>query len=122
MLTILDAQMEMFRAIATRRFEDRCLALVRDGWGEEYGSWSESRLREELRELFTAGRSWNFRSERNLYRLVNLACLLGLNFQRYGAASWATTILAAPDVDVDCKVQAVLDRFADESRNIHDAY
>jgi hypothetical protein len=110
MWTIRSEQSRALGEVTRRRFEDHCLELVQRSWGDLYASWGEDALRGELRELFTAGHDWGFKSERDLYRLVNVACLLGLGFQRANAPAWAVRVLGATRRPIEARIDAVIAR------------
>jgi hypothetical protein len=114
MLTIRETQVEALRAALEHRFEDRCVELARQDWGELYASWPEARVRDEVRAVIETGPRWGFETERALYRLVNLDCMLGLGALRTGAVPWIFPILEAPGRTVGAKVEAVIARFERE--------
>ncbi|HSU13304.1 hypothetical protein [Longimicrobium sp.] len=115
MLIIRDAQMEAFRLAALRPVEDRCVRLVREHWSALYAARSEADVRAELRHLFAVAPRWGFRSERELFRLANAACFLGLGFQRAPEAAWAVRILEDAGAAPGARLRALFARFDPEA-------
>jgi hypothetical protein len=113
-LTIREPQVEALRQALLSRFEDRCVALAQRDWGELYAAWPEARVRDEVRAVIATGPRWGFETERALYRLVNLDCMLGLGALRTGALPWVFPILEASGHTVSAKVAAVIARFERE--------
>jgi hypothetical protein len=85
-LVIRAEQCDVFVAAQRLRFENRCVKFVLDEWA---AGQSEAQVRTDVRALLADAEGWGFETERDCYRLVNVAAFLGLGFQwqaQHGAA------------------------------------
>lgn len=108
MQVIRAEQMHVFSLTQRRRFEDRCADLVLNDWAEKYAGQDAGDIREELRQLLDTGRDWGFLTERQRYRLVNVAACLGLGFQRRTGYTWAVALLADQRRAPEDRIEAIL--------------
>ncbi|MEA2413662.1 MAG: hypothetical protein QOI58_319 [Thermoanaerobaculia bacterium] len=107
---IREEQLEALREAARLDFERECIALVLERWRDVHAGWSAETIAAEVRELLAIAPSWGYTGERERYRLVNAAALLGLGFHRRGEGHWALQLLRDERLPVDTRIGAVIER------------
>ena len=110
MYVIRAEQMQVFVQAQRQRFEDYCADLILNHWADRYAGQDVAQIRSELRQLLDAGSDWGFRTERQRYRLVNVAAYLGLGFQRQVGYVWAVKLLSDQSLAPEARIAAILYR------------
>jgi hypothetical protein len=102
------AQIDALALSSARRFEERCVALLRTTWRDRFAPLDDDAVREAVRERIQAAARYGFTGQRDVYRFVNLSCYLGLDFEARPELDWTVALLRRPGVDLSRKVELIV--------------
>lgn len=95
-LVIRRSQIRAFRRQRWYKLEGDVLDHVQSCWPEFCATREDVELRQWVGRVLGRARSWGFRFPEDLARFVDLAVVLGPDFDR---KPWAAPILRSPDTD-----------------------
>lgn len=96
MLKIRKEHWDALAEAAMRDFESRLEAHLRQHLPEKCAAMERRELREAIRRAVGQARSYGLVAERDISLFVNLAFVLGANFDRNPKYPWAAEILKDP--------------------------
>jgi hypothetical protein len=110
------AQLKTLSEARLRDFEERCVALLRTTWRDDFAHLDDEVVREVVRERRERAARYGFTGQRDVYRFLNLSCYLGLDFERRPENGWVVDILHDPAVDLGQKVEMIVRRCEEDRR------
>lgn len=110
-MKLSSAQVRILSDEKARRFEDRCVEMIRSTWRAEAAHLDDAALREVVRERMTSAERYGFTGQRDLFRFINLSFYLGLDFERRPELTWAVEMLEHPMGDLGETVEAIIFNF-----------
>ena len=93
MLTIRDAQQDIFSQIDVRRFEDWMLAHLRKFFPKQCVSEGESRMRETIEQGIVRAEHYGFVAKSDVCKFIDLTVVFGRDFDNSKRLTWAREIL-----------------------------
>jgi hypothetical protein len=99
-MRLSSAQVKILSDENARRFEDRCVEMIRKSWRDEAAHLDDAALREVVRERIASGARYGFTGQRDLFRFINLSFYLGLDFEQRPELDWAVELLERPRSDL----------------------
>lgn len=108
MLTIRDEQLDVFRGVEARKFEERTLRHMKEHWPGVVAELGESGTRTMIREGVDRAGSYGLVSEYATSTFINLMCLYGPEFPNSPRDRWAVPILEDRELKQSEKVSQLL--------------
>lgn len=109
MLTIREAQFQVFRQAAARALAQRIAECLAPHWPEEYGELGPDGVRELIENGIEKARKYGITQDRDLGRYVNLMLFLGEEFDSDPELPWAAETLCDPGLQPQSKLDRLLE-------------
>jgi|SRR5580692_2988489 hypothetical protein len=93
MFTLREKQMEVFVLIELKKFEDRVLEHVREFFPRKIENLSEENIREGIQYGIKRAAVYGIVAERDVLKYIDLAVVLGRDFDIDTRIAWASEIL-----------------------------
>ncbi|MES2163573.1 MAG: hypothetical protein V4476_20640 [Pseudomonadota bacterium] len=106
-LIIRNEQLETFRLLARKRFEDDMVAHVRTSYPDQYGPWGDAGTRELVRGAVRKGAALGITARGAVAVLIELMVEVGREFELSPERQWAHAVLANPELPGHVKVDVV---------------
>jgi hypothetical protein len=93
MLVFKQKQVEVFNAIALKKYENDLIVHVKNFFPEFAAEHSDEEIRHTIKHAVAKGKMYGFVSRKNVCILLNIMLLHGLNFDYDDDCFWAKEIL-----------------------------
>lgn len=93
MLVIQNKQLQVFKDLALKKFEDEMVDHVQEFFPNHFMMMQESGVRNTIRYGYVRAKSYGFTTKRNVCLYLNTMLLLGSNFDYDPQYPWAYTML-----------------------------